>query len=164
MNRLFSSSSAPDDHAPPRRSIPLVDVFATRGKHVSFLTVDVIPVVLILSRSALLIATLRKGIRNCSNNVLLASKRMPLPQAAFHQRGHPMSLVEPHQQRCRLEVPTLLLQLPTLLRWTLNMFQTLPALQFSQVVSPVYHTLDKHILLPHAPAKWPLSSEHFRWN
>ncbi|KAG2743645.1 WD40 repeat-like protein [Suillus brevipes Sb2] len=33
MNRLFSRSSAPDDHAPPRRSIPLVDVFATRGKH-----------------------------------------------------------------------------------------------------------------------------------
>ncbi|KAG2739262.1 WD40 repeat-like protein [Suillus brevipes Sb2] len=33
MNRLFSRSSAPHDHAPPRRSIPLVDVFATRGKH-----------------------------------------------------------------------------------------------------------------------------------
>ncbi|KAG2743276.1 hypothetical protein P692DRAFT_201870219, partial [Suillus brevipes Sb2] len=33
MNRLFSRSSAPRDHAPPRRSIPLVDVFATRGKH-----------------------------------------------------------------------------------------------------------------------------------
>ncbi|KIK38550.1 hypothetical protein CY34DRAFT_14967 [Suillus luteus UH-Slu-Lm8-n1] len=33
MNRLFSRSSAPHDHTPPRRSIPLVDVFATRGKH-----------------------------------------------------------------------------------------------------------------------------------
>ncbi|KAG2738608.1 WD40 repeat-like protein [Suillus brevipes Sb2] len=33
MNQLFSHSSAPHNHAPPRRSIPLVDVFATRGKH-----------------------------------------------------------------------------------------------------------------------------------
>ncbi|KAG2755741.1 hypothetical protein P692DRAFT_201927729 [Suillus brevipes Sb2] len=33
MNRLFSHSSSPQDHTPPRRSIPLVDVFATRGKH-----------------------------------------------------------------------------------------------------------------------------------
>ncbi|KIK33425.1 hypothetical protein CY34DRAFT_813606 [Suillus luteus UH-Slu-Lm8-n1] len=33
MNRLFSRSSTSHDHAPPRRSIPLVDVFATRGKH-----------------------------------------------------------------------------------------------------------------------------------
>jgi hypothetical protein len=163
MSRLFSRSSSPQDHTPPRRSIPLVDVFATRGKHVSFLTVDVIPVVLILSRSALLIATLRKGTRNCSNNVLLVSKRTPLPQTApLHQRGHPMWLEEPHQQRCRLEVPMLLLQLPTLLRWTLNMIQTLPALQFSQAVSPVYHTLDRQVLLTHAPAKWPPSSEPFR--
>jgi hypothetical protein len=37
-----------------------------------------------------------------------------------------------------------------------NMFQTLPALQFSQDVFPVFHALDKQILLPHAPAKWPL--------
>ncbi|KIK37079.1 hypothetical protein CY34DRAFT_810691 [Suillus luteus UH-Slu-Lm8-n1] len=33
MHRLFSRSSASNDHVPPRRSIPLVDVFATRGKH-----------------------------------------------------------------------------------------------------------------------------------
>ncbi|KAG2755739.1 WD40 repeat-like protein [Suillus brevipes Sb2] len=33
MSRLFSRSSSPQDHTPPRRSIPLVDVFATRGKH-----------------------------------------------------------------------------------------------------------------------------------
>ncbi|KAG2743650.1 WD40 repeat-like protein [Suillus brevipes Sb2] len=33
INRLFSRSSTPQDHAPPRHSTPLVDVFATRGKH-----------------------------------------------------------------------------------------------------------------------------------
>jgi hypothetical protein len=91
MIRLFSPPSAPQDHTPPRRSIPLVDVFATRGKHVGPLTGDINLVVLILSLSALLIATLWKGIRNCSNNVLLASKPTPVPQAAvLHQRGHPM--------------------------------------------------------------------------
>jgi hypothetical protein len=41
MSRLFSRSSAPQDHAPHQRSIPLVDVFATRGKHVRSLTVDI---------------------------------------------------------------------------------------------------------------------------
>jgi hypothetical protein len=52
-------------------------------------------VVLISSRSAPLIATLRKGIRNCSNNVLPVIKPAPVPQAAArHQRGHPM-LAEP---------------------------------------------------------------------
>jgi hypothetical protein len=161
MNRFFSRSSSPQDHTPQRRSIPLVDVFATRGKHVGPLTVDINLVVLISSRSALLIGTLGKGIRNCSNNVLLVSKRMPLPQAAAqHQQAHPM-LVEPHQQRCTPEVPVLLLQLPTLLHWTLKMFQALPALQFSQDVSPVYHALDKNVLLLPIPAKWPLSSEPF---
>ncbi|KAG2749832.1 WD40 repeat-like protein [Suillus brevipes Sb2] len=33
MNRLFSPSSSPLDHTSRRRNIPLVDVFATRGKH-----------------------------------------------------------------------------------------------------------------------------------
>ncbi|KAG2350071.1 hypothetical protein BDR05DRAFT_270873 [Suillus weaverae] len=33
MNSLFSRSSAPQGHAPRPRSIPLVDVFATRGKY-----------------------------------------------------------------------------------------------------------------------------------
>ncbi|KIK37918.1 hypothetical protein CY34DRAFT_421713 [Suillus luteus UH-Slu-Lm8-n1] len=143
MNRLFSRSSTPQDHAPPRRSIPLVDVFATRGKYVGPLTVDINLVMLILSRSALQIATLRKGIRNCSNNVLLASGRLTLmlQPAAQHQQAHPM-LVEPNP-------------LP---RW--NMSQTLVALHFSQDVSPIYHALDKQMLLPHAPAKWPLC----RWS
>jgi hypothetical protein len=154
MNRLFSRSSASHDHAPSRRSVPLVDVFATRGKHVGLLTVDINLVVLISSRSALLIATLGKGIRNCSNNVLLVSKPTPVPQAAaHHQRGHPMWLVEPPQQCCRPEMLTLLLQLPTLPHWMLNMVQTLPALQFSQDVSPVYHALDKQGLLHPIPAK-----------
>jgi hypothetical protein len=68
-----------------------VDVFATRGKHVSFLTIDINLVVLISSRSAPLIAILGKGIRNCSNNVLLVSKPMLVPQAAaHHQQAHPM--------------------------------------------------------------------------
>jgi hypothetical protein len=165
MNRLFSPSSSPLDHTSRRRNIPLVDVFATRGKHVGLLTVDINLVVLMLSRSAVLIATLWKGIRNCSNNVLLVSKPTPVPQAAtHHQRGHPMWLTEPPQQLCRPEMPTLLLQLPTLPRWTLNIIRTLPALHFSQDVSPVYHALDKHILLPRAPAKWPLCSKPFRWN
>jgi hypothetical protein len=58
MNRLFFRSSAPQGHTPPQRSIPLVDVFSTRGKHVGFLTVDINLMVLISSRSAPLIATL----------------------------------------------------------------------------------------------------------
>jgi hypothetical protein len=58
MNRLFSRSSAPQDHTPRRRSISLVGVFATRGKPVGFLTIDSNLVVLISSRSAPLIATL----------------------------------------------------------------------------------------------------------
>ncbi|KAG1893275.1 WD40-repeat-containing domain protein [Suillus fuscotomentosus] len=33
MNRLFSRISPPQDHTPRSRSIPLVDVFATRGKY-----------------------------------------------------------------------------------------------------------------------------------
>jgi hypothetical protein len=36
MARLFSRSSSPQDHAPRPPRIPLVDVFATRGKYVSF--------------------------------------------------------------------------------------------------------------------------------
>jgi hypothetical protein len=142
-----------------------VDVFATRGKHVGFLTIDINLVVLMLSRSALLIATLRKGTRNCSNNVLPVSKPMPVPQVTtHHQWGHPMWLTEPPQQLCRPEMPTLLLQPPTLLRLTLNMIQTLPALQFSQDVSPVYHALDKQVLLLPIPAKCPRPSEPFRCN
>jgi hypothetical protein len=58
----------------------------------------------------------------------------------------------------------LLLQLPTILRRTLEMLQTLPALQFSLDVFPVYHALVKQMLLPHAPAKWPLFPEPFRWD
>jgi hypothetical protein len=58
MNRLFFRSSAPQGHTPPRRSIPLVDVFATRGKHVGSLAIDINLVVLISSRSAPLITTL----------------------------------------------------------------------------------------------------------
>ncbi|KAG2747568.1 hypothetical protein P692DRAFT_20875252 [Suillus brevipes Sb2] len=69
--------------------------------------------------------------------------------------------------RGRLSTPSLSIvgrgPLPTFLHWMLNML-TLPALQFSQDVSPVYHALDKHILLPHAPAKWPLCSKPFHWN
>jgi hypothetical protein len=116
-----------------------VDVFATRGKHVGFLIVDINLVVLISSRSVTLIATLRKGIRNCNNNVLLVSKPTPVPQAAtHHQRGHPMWSMEPFQQRYKPEVPVRLLQLTgSLPHRTLSMFQTLPALQFSQVISRV---------------------------
>ncbi|KAG2052828.1 hypothetical protein BDR06DRAFT_495683 [Suillus hirtellus] len=33
MNRLFFRFSPPQDHTPRSRSIPLVDVFATRGKY-----------------------------------------------------------------------------------------------------------------------------------
>jgi hypothetical protein len=142
-----------------------VDVFATRGKHVGFLIVDINLVVLISSRSVMLIATLRKGIRNCSNNVLLVSKPTPVPQAAtHHQRGHLMWLAEPSKQRCRPGMPTLLLQPPTLPHWRLNMIRTLPALQFSLDVSPVYHALDKQVLLLPIPAKWPLTSKPFRCN
>jgi hypothetical protein len=151
MNRLFSRSSASHDHAPPSRSIPLVDVFATRGKHVGFLTVDINLVELILSRSALLIATLRKGIRNCSNNVLPVSKPVLVPQAAaHHQQAHPMWLAEPSQQRCTPEVPVQLVD--PLPRW--NMFQTLVALQFSRGVSLVYHAFHEQVHLLQAPASF----------
>jgi hypothetical protein len=65
-----------------------------------------------------------------------------------------MRLVEPHQQRCKLEVPVLLLQLTDPLpRQTLGMAQALPALQFSQVASRVFHELDRQVLLSRALTK-----------
>jgi hypothetical protein len=73
-----------------------------------------------------------------------------------------MWLAEPLQQRYTPEVPVQLAD--PLPRQTLGMAQILPALQFSQAASPVYHALDKQILLPRAPAKQPLSTEPFRWN
>jgi hypothetical protein len=36
MARIFSRSSAPQDHAPHPCKIPLLDVFETRGKYVKF--------------------------------------------------------------------------------------------------------------------------------
>ncbi|KAG1762643.1 hypothetical protein EDD22DRAFT_560437 [Suillus occidentalis] len=107
---------------------------------------------------ALLIATLWKGTRNCSNNVLPVSKPTLVPQAAtHHQLGTSnvvggATLATLQDRRCQ----RFCLQLPTLPRWTLNMSQTLTAFQFSLDVSPVYHALDKQMLPPHAPAKWPL--------
>jgi hypothetical protein len=65
------------------------------------------------------------------------------------------------QQRCRPEVPTLLLQPPTHPRWMLNMFQALAALQSLQGASRVFHELDRQVLLPRALAKRPLPSESF---
>jgi len=84
--------------------------------------------------------------------------------AACHQQEHPMWPMKHRQQRCRPEVPTLLLQLTTLPRWMLNVFQTLAALQFLRSVSPVFRELDRQVLLLRAPAKQPLPSEPFRYH